>query len=205
MVISSYWQFNYNAPGQAGFFLWTHFKYFTSFGITSSLIVRSHSASNSRVSEVSNFVLMMSEAQTAVSYNVVFFSKPSIVIKLPVINMNLKVCSTSGSPDNQAFQACNVCHCLSTLNQSIPTACRVLYLFNSKVLKHGTVGYYISSTRRFLNMELSLLLVGYYISSTRRFLNMELSLLLHQCQKLIYRSAANLLLEVQSQFSKQIK
>ena len=54
-----------------------------------------------------------------------------------------------------------MCHCLSTLNQSIPATCRRVF----------------------------------YVLSTRRLLNMELSLLLHQCQKLIYRSTANLLLE----------
>ena len=36
--------------------------------------------------------------------------------------MNLKFCSTSGSPDNQAFRVRNMCHSLSTLNQSIPAA-----------------------------------------------------------------------------------
>ena len=153
MFISSYWQFNYNAPGQAGFFLQTHVR---------------------PTVECLKFQILFLRCQKRKLpsvENVVFFSKPSIVIKLPVINMNLKFCSTSGSHDNQAFQACNMCHCLSTLNQSIPAGCRVLY-------------------------------VPYpWLSSTRRFLNMELSLLLHQCQKLIYRSAGNLLLEVQSQFT----
>ena len=137
-------------------------------------VLTSHSASNSRVSEVSNFVLtsfMMSEMRWAAVENVLFFSKSSIVIKLPVMNMNLKFRSTSGSPDNQAFRIRNMCHCLSTLNQSIPAACRVFYELYS------------------------------LLSSTRRLLNMELSLLLHQCQKLIYRSTTNLLLEVQSQFT----
>ena len=50
--------------------------------------------------------------------------------------MNLKLCSTSGSPNNQAFRVRSMCHCLSTLNQSIPATCWVfcvlLALFNSK-------------------------------------------------------------------------
>ena len=43
LFISSYWQFDYDAPGQAGFFLQTHFEYFC---LTSFLHSRSHSASN---------------------------------------------------------------------------------------------------------------------------------------------------------------
>ena len=173
LFISSYWLFNYDTQGQAGFF---SFQYFTLSLLTSLLhsMLRSHSATNSRVSEVSNFVLtsfMMSEVRWTAVENVIFFSKPSIVIKLPVMNMNLKFRGTSGSPDNQAFQIRSMCYCLSTLNQSIPAACRVFYELYS------------------------------WLSSTRRLLNMELSLLLHQCQKLIYRSTANLLLELQSQFT----
>ena len=107
------------------FFLQSHFEYFC---LTSFLhsVLTSHSATKS---EVSNFVprsFMMSEARWMAAENVVFFSKPNIlVIKLPVINMNYKFCSTSGNPDNQAFRVRNMCHCLSTLNQSIPVACRV--------------------------------------------------------------------------------
>ena len=94
----------------------------------------------------------------------------SIVIKLPVINMNLKFYSTSGSPITKLSE---LARCVTSVsvpcrNQSIPVACRVFYVLYS------------------------------WLSSTRRLLNMELSLLLHQCQKLIYWFMANLLLEVQS-------
>ena len=121
-------------------FLQTHFEYFTSSLLTSLLhsVLRSHSASNSRVSEVSNFVLtsfMMSEVRWTAVENVLFFSKPSIVTKLPVMNMNLKFCRTSGSPDNQAFRVRNMCYCLSNLYSSRlwSILCTVLLaLFNSK-------------------------------------------------------------------------
>ena len=98
---------------------------------------------------------MMSEARWRAVENVVFSSKPSIVIKLPIISMNLKFCSTSGSPDNQAFRVRNMCHCVSTLNQSIPVACRVfsvlLAFFNSKALKHGTVSAVASMSKTHLS------------------------------------------------------
>ena len=91
LFISSYWQFNYDVPGQTGFFLQRHFEYFC---LTSFLrsVLTSHSAFNNRVSEVSNFVLtssMMSEARWTAVENVVFSSKPSIVIKLPIYHQLL--------------------------------------------------------------------------------------------------------------------
>ena len=52
-----------------------------------SSVFTSDNSSNSRVSEVSKIVLtffMMSEARSSAVENVVFFSKRSIVIKLPV-------------------------------------------------------------------------------------------------------------------------
>ena len=67
-------------------FLQSHFEYFC---LTPFLrpVLTSHSASISRVSEVSNFVLMsfmMSEERWTAVENVVFFSKRRIIIKLPV-------------------------------------------------------------------------------------------------------------------------
>ena len=69
------------------FFLQSHFKYFFLTSFLSSVLT-SHSSCNNQVSEVSKIVLtlfMMSEARSATAVeNVVFFSKWSIVIKLPV-------------------------------------------------------------------------------------------------------------------------
>ena len=72
------------------FLLQRNFEYFC---LTSFLrsVLMSHSTSNSRVSEVSNFVLksfMMSEVHWTAVENVVFFSELRIVIKLLAINMN---------------------------------------------------------------------------------------------------------------------
>ena len=80
----------------------SHLSNFEYFCLRSFLlsVLTSHSASNSRVPEVSSFVLtffMLSEVQWTAVENFVFFSKPSIVIKLQVINMNFKFCSTSGN------------------------------------------------------------------------------------------------------------
>ena len=66
------------------FLLQRNFEYFclTSFLLS---VLMSHSASNSRVSEVSNFVLktfMMSEAHWTAVENVVFFSELRIVINM---------------------------------------------------------------------------------------------------------------------------
>ena len=75
------------------------------------------------------------------------------------MNMNLKFRSTSGSPDNQAFRIRNMCYCLSTLNQSIPAACRVFYELyfwdsstQSKALKHGTVSAVASMSKTNLSI-----------------------------------------------------
>ena len=91
-------------------------------------MVVSHSASNSGVSVVLNFVVtafMMSEGQWMVVENV-FCGKLSIVIKWPVINMNFKYCKRFGSPHKKAVRVEKMCHCVSSLNQSIAAACLVL-------------------------------------------------------------------------------
>ena len=64
----------------------------------------SHIASNSQVFEVSKIlstVFMMSEVQWTAVKNVVFFSKGSTIIKLPVMLMNLRnfLCSNEMSED----------------------------------------------------------------------------------------------------------
>ena len=64
-VLIFYWQFNYDAPGQTGLFVQSHFEHFclTSF-FPSELL--SHSVSNSQAFEVSKIILtffMMSEAR----------------------------------------------------------------------------------------------------------------------------------------------
>ena len=115
-------------------------------------VLMSQSASNSRVSEVSNFVFtsfMMSEAQWTAVGNVVLFSKPSIVIKLPVININFEFCSTSETKLSE-FATC-VTHYLSTLNQSIGWV--LLALFNSKALKHETVSAVASMSQTHLSIH----------------------------------------------------
>ena len=81
-------QFNYDAPGQTGVFLHSHFEYFC-LCLTSCFpsVFTSHSTSNSRMSKVSETVLtffMRSEARWTADENIIFFSKRSIVIKLPV-------------------------------------------------------------------------------------------------------------------------
>ena len=79
-----YWQFNYDAPGQTGFFLHIHFEYFCLTSFFPSVFT-SHSASNSQVSEVSKILFtffMMSEVRWTAVEN---FSMRSIVIKLPVM------------------------------------------------------------------------------------------------------------------------
>ena len=92
-------------------------------------MVMSHSASNSGVSVVLNFVVMsfiMSEGQWMVVENVVFCGKLSIVTKWPVINMNFKYCRRFGCPHKKAVRVGQMCHCVSSLNQSIAAACLVL-------------------------------------------------------------------------------
>ena len=86
-VTVSYWQFNYDAPGETGFLSPELFLVLLSDIIFPSVFT-SHRASNSRVPKVSKIVLtwffMMSEARWTVVENVVFFSKRNIVVKLPV-------------------------------------------------------------------------------------------------------------------------
>ena len=68
------------------FFLQSYFEYFCLTPLFLS-VFRSHSASNSRVSEISKIFLtfcIMSETRRMAVENVVFSSKRSIVIKLPV-------------------------------------------------------------------------------------------------------------------------
>ena len=85
---SVYWQFNYDAPGQTGSFLQSRFEYMCLTSFFSSVFAsHMYSASNSLVSEISEVVLtffMVSETRWKAVENVVFFSKRSIVIKLPV-------------------------------------------------------------------------------------------------------------------------
>ena len=82
---NNYWQFNYDAQGQTEFFLHSHAEYFC---LTSCFpsVFTSRSASNSRVSEVSKIVLKFftSEARWTANKNIAFYSKQSIIIKLPV-------------------------------------------------------------------------------------------------------------------------
>ena len=68
------------------FFLQGHFEYFRLTAYFPSVLT-SHSASNSRVSEISKIVVtffMTSEAQWTPDKNILFFSKRSIVIKFSV-------------------------------------------------------------------------------------------------------------------------
>ena len=87
-----YWQFNCDAQAQTGFSSPEPFRVLLS-DIIFPQVFTSHSSSNSRVSEVSKIAFtffMMSEARCR---NVVFFSKRSIVIKLPVmINLGQTSC-----------------------------------------------------------------------------------------------------------------
>ena len=81
-----YWEFNYDAPGQTLFFSPEPFRVLLSDIIFPSVLT-SHSASNSRTSEVSKIVLtffMILEERWTADENILFFSKQSIVIKLPV-------------------------------------------------------------------------------------------------------------------------
>ena len=71
----------------------------------------SHIASNSQVFEVSKMlstVFMMSEVQWTAVENVVFFSKRSTVIKLPVIFTNLRdlLCRNKMSEDESQSDNC---------------------------------------------------------------------------------------------------
>ena len=76
------------------FFLQSHFEYFCLTVFPQAFT--SHSASKSRVSEVSKIAFtcfIMSEARWTAVKNVIFFSKRSIVIKLPVmINLGQTSC-----------------------------------------------------------------------------------------------------------------
>ena len=90
---SACWQLSYDVPSQMGLLSPEPFRILPS-DISFPSVFASHNASNSRVSEVSKVVLtffMMSEARWTAVQNVVFFSKRSIVIKLPVMKPGQKL------------------------------------------------------------------------------------------------------------------